>query len=182
MAQKSYCHRGGTVPLLGVTIPAHFQCIADRYPEREAVVSMPQNRRLTYGALAKQIDHLALGLLGMGFAKGDRIGVWSSNNLEWLLLQMATARIGAILVNINPAYRTRELSYALKRSEVQGLFLIPAFRGADYVAMLAELVPELKQDGGWKSGEFPHLGRVVVFDPANPPATARPHPGFTLWG
>jgi fatty-acyl-CoA synthase len=182
MAKNSYCHRGGAVPLLGVTIPAHFQSIADRYPEREAVVSMLQNRRLTYGALAREVDQLALGLLGMGFAQGDRIGVWSSNNLEWLLLQMATARIGAILVNINPAYRVRELSYALKRSEVQGLFLIPAFRGADYVAMLAELVPELKQEGGWKSGEFPHLGRVVLFDPANPPATARPHPGFTLWG
>lgn len=182
MAQKSYCHRGGAVPLLGATIPAHFQSIADKHAEREAVVSMLQNRRLTYCALAKEIDQLALGLLGMGFAKGDRIGVWSSNNLEWLLLQMATARIGAILVNINPAYRTRELAYALKRSEVQGLFLIPAFRGADYVAMLAELVPELKQPGAWKSGEFPHLGRVVLFDPANPPATARPQPGFTLWG
>jgi fatty-acyl-CoA synthase len=182
MAQKSYCHRGGAVSLLGATIPAHFQSIADRYPGREAVVSMLQNRRLTYGALAKEIDQLARGLLGMGFAKGDRIGVWSTNNLEWLLLQMATARIGAILVNINPAYRVRELSYALKRSEVQGLFLIPAFRDSDYVAMLAELVPELKQPGGWKSGEFPHLGRVVLFDPANPPTTARPHPGFTLWG
>ena len=181
MAQKSYCHRGGTAPLLGVTIPAHFQSIADKYPEREAVVSLPQKRRLSYAALAKEIDRLALGLLGMGFAQGDRIGIWSSNNVEWLLLQMATARIGAILVNINPAYRVRELSYALKRSEVQGLFLIPGFHGADYVAMLAEIIPELKQPRGWKSSEFPHLRAVVLYDPADPAATGRPHPGIIVW-
>ena len=104
---KSYFHRGGDEPLLGLTIPEQFSQIVRRFPEHEAVVSLPQDRRLTYKQLSEEVDQLARGLLGIGFKKGDRIGVWSTNNIEWLLLQMATARIGAILVNINPAYRPR---------------------------------------------------------------------------
>ena len=141
---KSYCHRGGETPLLGETIPEHFAHIVNQFPAQEAVVSMHQQRRMTYREMAKGIDELARGLLGIGFTKGDRIGVWSTNNIEWLLLQMATARIGAVLVNINPAYRPRELAYALQRSEVQGIFTIPSFRSSDYIAMLIELLPELK--------------------------------------
>ena len=116
---SSYFHRGGDEPLLGATIPDHFAMIAAQYPNREAVVSLPQDQRLTYNEFATQIDTLARGLIGSGFNKGDRIGIWATNNIEWLLLQMATARIGAVLVNINPAYRSRELAYALQRSEVQ---------------------------------------------------------------
>jgi fatty-acyl-CoA synthase len=182
-AEKSYCHRGGAVPLLGATIPEHFAATVQRHASREAAVSLPQKRRLTYGELAQAIDRLARGLLGMGFGKGDRIGIWATNNIEWLLLQMATARIGAVLVNINPAYRARELAYALKRSEVQGLFVIPAFRSSDYVAMLLELIPELARGaaGDLQSAEFPLLRRVVLYDPGHPDETPRPHPGFTLW-
>ena len=110
---KSYFHRGGDLPLTGLTIPEYFQTIVERFPEREAVVSLPQQRRLTYREFAGAIDALARGLLALGYDRGDRIGVWSTNNIEWLLVQMATARIGAILVNINPAYRPRELAYAL---------------------------------------------------------------------
>ena len=119
----------------------------------------------------------------MGFGKGDRIGVWSTDNVEWLLLQMATARIGAILVNINPAYRRREITYALQRSEVTALFAIPAFRTSDYVAMMVELIPELKEASGaeLRSKEFPFLRRVVLYDPAEPAETHRPHPGFSSW-
>ena len=180
---KSYFQRGGVIPLLGATIPERFASVAQRFPTAEAVVSSPQGRRLTYAALAESIDHLACGLLGMGFGKGDRIGVWSTDNVEWLLLQMATARIGAILVNINPAYRPRELAYALQRSEVQGLFVIPAFHGTDYIAMLVELIPELKEASGaeLKSRKFPFLRRVVLYDPAKPAETRRPYPGFTTW-
>jgi fatty-acyl-CoA synthase len=105
---RSYFHRGGDMPLLGATIPEHFLEIVSRFPDQEAVVSLPQNKRLTYKQLSTAVDELARGLLGCGFSKGDRIGVWSTDNLEWLLLQMATARIGAVLVNINPAYRARE--------------------------------------------------------------------------
>ena len=181
--QKSYFHRGGDEPLLGATIPEHFAEVVQRFPDHEAIVSLPQQRRLTYRELSQAVDRLALGLLGMGFNRGERIGVWSTNNIEWLLVQMATARIGAVLVNINPAYRSRELAYALERSEIHGIFTIPAFRSSNYVEMLVELLPELKKEthGTLNSKTFPHLRRVVVFDPANIESTQKPHPGFTVW-
>lgn len=180
---KSYFHRGGDEPLTGATIPEHFAQIVERYPDHEAIVSIPQNKRLSYRQLADQIDNLARGLLGSGFGKGDRIGVWSTDNLEWLLLQMATARIGAILVNINPANRSRELAYALERSEVQGIFTIPSFRSSDYVAMLLELLPELKErhKDRLNNSTLPFLRQVVLYDPANPMATERPCLGMLTW-
>jgi len=178
----SYHHEGGEKPLLGATIPGRFLEVASLFPERDAIISRHQERRLTYDALRLAVDDLARGLLGLGFSKGDRIGVWSTDNIEWLLVQMATARIGAVLVNINPAYRARELAYALERSEVQGLFLIPKFRSSDYTGMMADLVPELEKDSrDIRNAGFPGLRRVVVYDPSRPMETARPHPGFTLW-
>jgi len=181
--QTSYFHRGGLEPLLGATIPEHFAEVAGRFPDQEAVVSVHQNRRLTYAQLARAIDLLARGLIGMGFGKGDRIAIWSTDNIEWLLLQLATARIGAVLVNINPAYRSREVAYALQRSEVQCLFVIPSFRTSDYIAMLVELIPELKDGapGQWKSKAFPALRQVVVYNPAAPDRTERPRAGFLTW-
>ena len=104
----SYFHRGDDVPLLGQTIPEYFQSVVEAFPDQEAVVSLPQQRRLRYREFSAAIDELARGLSGLGFKRGDRVGIWSTNNIEWLLVQMATARIGAILVNINPAYRPRE--------------------------------------------------------------------------
>ena len=184
MTQRlSYFHRGGEEPLLGATIPEHVAAVAAHFPDREAVVSLPQHRRLNYSELLDQVDRLARGLLGIGFGKGNRIGVWSTDSIEWLLLQLATARIGAVLVNINPAYRPRELAYALQRSEVQGVFTIPAFRSSDYVAMLVELLPGLTQPGmnGPGSSEFPQLRRVVVYNPADAEHTDRPHDGFMTW-
>ena len=100
----SYHHRGGDIPLLGDTIPKHIHKIVERFSDHEAVVSLPQQRRLNYHSLAEATDELARGLLGLGFKQGDRIGIWSTKNIEWLLLQLATARLGIILVNINPAY------------------------------------------------------------------------------
>jgi fatty-acyl-CoA synthase len=180
----SYFHRGGEEPLLGATIPAHFTAVAARFPGREAVVSLHQGRRLTYAQLAAEVDRVARGLTGLGFARSDRIGVWATDNVEWLLLQMATARIGAVLVNINPANRPQELAHALKRSEVQGLFCIPAFRASDYVKMLVGLIPELERTAPTRlaSSAFPHLKHVVVYDPVDPPGTRRPYPGFATWG
>lgn len=180
--QKSYFHRGGTEPLLGVTIAEHFGGIVERFPDREAVVSLPQDLRLTYAELANAVDRLARGMLAMDIHKGDRIGVWSTNNIEWLLVQMATARIGAVLVNINPAYRPRELAYALQQSEVQGLFTIPCYRTSNYIAMLLEAMPELEgASRTLNSKAFPALRRVVVYDPIDSAQTERPHPGFTTW-
>lgn len=179
---SSYFHRGGDIPLLGQTIPEHFLAIVSRFPDQQAVVSLPQQRRLSYRELSDATDELARGLLGLGFKQGDRIGVWSTNNIEWLLLQMATARIGAILVNINPAYRARELAYALERSEVQGLFVIPGFRSSDYVGMLQKLVPELHNNKAEiTSKALPNLHRIVLYDPEDPLQTEIPSPGFTSW-
>jgi fatty-acyl-CoA synthase len=179
---KSYFHRGGNVPLLGATIPEHFSAIVEKYPEQEAVASLSQQRRLTYRQFSAAIDELARGLLGLGFKRGDRIGVWSTNNIEWLLLQMATARIGVILVNINPAYRIKEVEYALQRSEVNGLFIIPRFRSNDYAGMLQELLPQLNAASPiLENKALPQLQRVVLYDPQDPIHTETPAAGFTSW-
>jgi fatty-acyl-CoA synthase len=180
---ESYLHRGGEEPLLGTTIAEHFRRIVQRHPAHEAVVCLSRQRRLTYAELDGEIDRLAKGLLAMGFSRGDRIGVWSTNNIEWLLVQMATARIGVVLVNINPAYRPRELVYALQRSEVQGLFFIPAFRSSDYVRMLLDAVPELNTvaPDALSTETLPHLRRVVLYDPDRPAATQRLAKGMLVW-
>ena len=184
---KSYFHQGGEIPLLGRTIPQHFLKVVEQFPDREAVVSLPQNRRISYRQFSEQTDQLAKGLLALDFKPGDRIGILSTNNIEWLLLQMATARIGVILVNINPANRLTELKYALERSEVQGLFVIPEFRSSHYVNILIELMPELNQgenqgiEKNLKTQALEKLRCIVLYDPANPVETKRPAPGFTLW-
>lgn len=178
----SYHHRGGEVPLLGDTIPEYLGKISKRFSGHEAVVSLPQKRRLDYRDLAEASDELASGLLGLGFKRGDRIGIWSTNNIEWLMLQLATARIGVVLVNINPAYRPKELSYALECSKVQGLFVIPSFRHSDYVAMLLKLLPELEHNQTEiNSKSLPELRRIVIYDPADPMNTSPPSGGFTTW-
>ncbi len=179
----SYYRTNGDISLLERTIPRHFAEVAKRFPNHEAVVSIPQGKRLTYAELAGRVAQLALGLLAMGFGKGDRIGIWSTNNLEWLLLQLATARIGAILVTINPAYLSKELTYALQHSEVQGLFMIPAFKSNNYIETIKKLLPELQKSGGARlnSEKFPFLGYVVIYDPGCPAKTMRPAPGFTTW-
>jgi len=180
---RSYFHRGGEQPLLGRTIPEHFRHVVDRFAGSEAVVSLPQGRRMSYAELAVAVDRLARGLLGTGFGYGDRVGVWSTNNLEWLLMQLATARCGIILVDLNPAYRPGEIEYALRKSEVQGLVTIPRFRSSDYIGMLGDIVPELQSGtpDRLRTDSLPHLRRVVVYDPDNAEETVRPLPGVTLW-
>jgi len=180
---KSYFHRGGDTPLLGRTIDEHFKTIVAAHADADAVVSLPQQRRLTYAQLDAAVDQLARGLIALGYSKGERIGVWSTNNIEWLLVQLATARIGAVLVNINPAYRPRELVYALQKSEVQGLFVIPRFHSSDYVAMLLDAIPELRAPTlpRLQNTAFPALRDVVLYDPADPEHTVAPAPGFRIW-
>lgn len=183
MMTKSYFHRGGDETLLGVTIAEHFLAIAEKFPNHTAVISVQQNQQLTYAQLSKQIDQVAKALISFGFSKGNRIGIWSTNNLQWILLQMATARIGAILVNINPAYRSQELEYALKQSKVQCLVTIPAFKNSHYLNMLIELCPELQdhQAENLKTERLPDLCRVIVYDPAASLQTKIPYAGFTAW-
>ncbi|MDX1411463.1 MAG: AMP-binding protein, partial [Nitrospirales bacterium] len=137
----SYVHRGGDQPLLGSTIPSLFTEIVASFPDHEAIVSIPQKIRLTYAAIQHEIRCLAKALIALGISKSERVGIWSTNNLEWVLLQMATAHVGAVLVNINPAYRPRDLKHALERAQVQALFLIPSFKTSKYVDMVCELCP-----------------------------------------
>ncbi len=183
LKNKSYCHQGGSTPLLGETIPEHFSSIVERFPDNEAIVSIPQRRRLTYAQLKTEVDTLARGLLGLGFNKGERIGIWSTNNVEWLLLQLATSQIGVVLVNINPAYRPLEIGHALQCSEVHGLFVIPNFRSSDYISMLVEMIPELTTHTpeSLTNQDFNFLKRIVVYDPATAEKTQRPYSGFTIW-
>ncbi|MEV6842958.1 AMP-binding protein [Actinoplanes sp. NPDC051411] len=142
MTTLSYAHGTSTEPLLGDTIGAHLRRTADRLGDREALVDVLSGTRWTYRELDDRVDVLARALLGLHVAKGDRVGIWAPNRPEWLLLQYATARIGAILVNINPAYRTHELRYVLRQAGVSVLVAAEAFRSADYRAMVREVRPD----------------------------------------
>lgn len=149
----AYSHGTSETPLLGETLGGNLERIADRFPDREALVDRPSGRRWTYAEFDADVDVIALGLLDMGLAKGDRVGIWSPNNAEWVLLQYATAKAGVILVNINPAYRTHELEFALRQSGVRVLVSAPRFKSSDYVAMIDEV-----------QGRLPGLERVIFID------------------
>ena len=127
--------------------------------------------RVSYRELDAKVDRVAKGLLALGIDKGDHVAVWATNWPNWLLLQFATARIGAVMVLINPAYRTHELAYVLKQSDACALFLIDSFRTSDYFGMANEAIPELKhaQPGKLKSAQFPALKHVVAMKPATAP-------------
>ncbi len=183
MGALSYFHRGGEHPLIGRTIDAHFRDVAAEHAAREAVVSLHQEKRLAYAELDARVDELARGLLAIGTGRGDRVGIWSTDNLEWVCLQLATARIGAVLVNINPANRLPELRHALTAARVQTLFLEPCFRSSRYAELAVELCPELGRTDPdrFASEALPDLSRVVLFDPADPAHTSRPAPGFLTW-
>jgi len=137
----SYAHGATDVPLLGETIGANLERTAARVPGSEALVSRHQGLRYTYAELSERVDALARGLVGLGLAPGDRVGIWSPNCVEWVLLQFATAKAGVILVNINPAYRTSELEYALRQSGCKVLVSARAFKTSDYAAMIDEVAP-----------------------------------------
>lgn len=179
---RSYVHRGGETRLLGCTVDEGFLATVTRFPEREAAVSVHQGLRYCYQELEQQVESVTRGLLGLGAEKGDSVGVWSTNNMEWLLLQLATARIGAVLVNINPSYRKEELAYALVQAKVKILLLMPGFRDANYAAMLMDICPELreKKANEFSSESFPDLRRVVIYDPLSR-VVERPAFGFLLW-
>ncbi len=138
-APSSYASGTSDVPLLGETIGDNLDRMANARPDNEAMVEVPTGRRWTYRELVDDVDALALGLLANGVGKGDRVGIWSPNRSEWTLVQYATAKIGAILVNINPSYRTHELEYVLKQSGISTLVAAPRFKTSDYAAMIAEV-------------------------------------------
>ena len=141
----SYAHGASVVPLLGETLGANFDRMAATYPRTEAVVSVHQGVRLTYAQMRAATDELARGLLALGVRHGDRVGIWSTNTVEWVLAQFATPKIGAILVNINPAYRSTEASYALRQSGVSVLLTQIRHKSTDYVEILREIRPALPE-------------------------------------
>jgi fatty-acyl-CoA synthase len=155
MPAPSYSHGVSDVPLLGETIGANLERTVGRFGDRDAVVSCHQDVRLTYEALDAAVNRIACGLIARGIAKGDRVGIWAPNCVEWVLVQFATAKAGAILVNINPAYRTHEVEYALRQSGVKMLVSARAFKTSDYRAMVDEV-----------RGGLPALETVVYLDSA----------------
>jgi fatty-acyl-CoA synthase len=171
----SYVHGASNVPLLGETIGQFFDAACTKWASRPALIVRHQKVRLSYAALRQEVDRLATGLLTLGLQPGDRIGIWSPNNSEWVLTQFATAKAGLILVNINPAYRTTELEYALKKVGCKALILAERFKTSDYVAMLRELVPELGQamPGALKAARLPELRSVVLLGEGWHPGTFR---------
>src|SRR5919199_2215528 len=140
---RSYASGVAAKPLLGDTIGESLERAVERFGDREALGVRHQDVRLTYAALNDQVDALARGLLGAGLRKGDRAGIWAPNCAEWVLVQFATAKAGIILVNVNPAYRTSELEYALRQSGCRVLVAAREFKGSDYMAMVDEVAPSL---------------------------------------
>ncbi|MGJ7456234.1 AMP-binding protein [Halomonas sp. RA08-2] len=162
----SYVSGISDTPLKGQTIGDCFDETVARFPDRDALISLHQDLRYTWQELQAAVDQAARALLALGVRKSDRVGIWSPNCAEWTITQFATAKIGAILVNINPSYRTHELEYALKQSAASTLVLQGKFKGSDYVATLAELAPELREGGPgtFKSAKLPELKRVICLD------------------
>jgi len=159
----SYVHGPSNVALLGETIGACLDRTAALYPAEDALISRHQNLRYTYRQLHTEVERAARGLLALGIARGDRVGIWSPNCAEWMVTQYASAKVGAILVNINPAYGLRELEYALQQSGVSVLITARRFRSSDYVGMLVELAPELAVAGNdsLRVARLPALRAVV---------------------
>ena len=156
--------RGASTPaLLEQTIGDFFDGIVQRFPERAALVSRHQNKRFTYRALDHASSRLASALLRCGLAKGERVGIWAHNCYEWLLMQLATAKAGIVLVNINPAYRVTELEYALNKVGCRMLVTMTAFKTSDYLGMVRELAPELERapPGRLEALRVPALKTVV---------------------
>ncbi len=149
----SYAHGAVPTPLLGDTIGANLERTVARVPGRPALISRHQGVRLTYAELDEQVDRVARALIAAGLEAGDRVGIWSPNRVEWALVQYATAKAGIVLVNINPAYRTHELEYALRQSGCRLLVAAADFKGSDYVAMVGEV-----------RGSLPELERVVFLE------------------
>ncbi|SET48520.1 AMP-binding protein [Geodermatophilus poikilotrophus] len=157
-ALPSYSSGTSTVPLLGDTIGANLDRTAARVGDHEALVECATGRRYGYPEFVAEVDAVALGLDALGVAKGDRVGIWAPNCAEWAFVQYATAKLGAILVNINPAYRTHELAYVLEQAGISVLVSAPEFRTSDYRAMVAEVredCPDLREvlflgDDAWE--------------------------------
>ena len=173
----SYVSGISELPLKGQTIADCFDATVASHGERDALISRHQNLRYTWHQLQEAVERAARALLAIGVTKGERVGIWAPNCAEWTITQFATAKIGAVLVNINPSYRTHELEYALRQSGTSTLVLQGAFKSSNYVDMLAELVPEIDSatPESLASARLPALQRVICLD------EGRTRPAMLTW-
>lgn len=164
--QASYVSGISHQPLLGMTIGDLFDHTVAQHPDQEALVSRHQQQRLTYRQLQAEVNRCARGLMQLGVRKGDRVGIWAPNCSQWCITQFATAKIGAILVNINPSYRTHELEYALQQSGASVLIFQGQFKQSDYTQMLCELMPEISSlaASDFTSPRLPALKHLICLD------------------
>ncbi|HEV2380632.1 MAG TPA: AMP-binding protein [Terriglobia bacterium] len=171
----SYAHGAGGPPLWGCTIGEALDRAAVLHPDRPALISRHQRLRYSYREFLAEVERAARGFLHLGVRKGDRVGVWTTNYAEWVITQFATAKIGAILVTVNPSYRAVELEYALKQSECSTLVLMQGFRDCDYVETLARVCPEFTSSapGGLLSQRLPDLRNVIFVGGPVPAAGPR---------
>jgi fatty-acyl-CoA synthase len=162
LTHSYYCGTSST-QIIYETIGAYFDGICEAFPENDALVVRHQGIRWSYRELQAKVDAIAAGLIALGIEPGDRVGIWGPNSAEWVVVQLATAKIGAIMVCINPAYRLYELEYALNKVECKAVVSAEAFKSSDYLSMLNELAPELRQcdPGRLVSEKLPHLTTVI---------------------
>jgi len=170
LTHSYYCGASDT-QIIYQTIGRYFDDICDRFPQEEALVVRHQQVRWTYRQLQAEVNRLATGLLALGIAPGDRVGIWGTNSYEWVMVQYATAKIGAIMVCINPAYRTYELEYALNKVSCRAIVCAERFKSSDYLGMLQELAPELAccTPGDLRAARLPHLQVVIRMGAASTP-------------
>jgi fatty-acyl-CoA synthase len=170
MKALSYSHGVATTPLIGETIGAHFDRTVERWGDRPGLISRQQEVNWTWRELGEKVDAFAAGLVAMGLKPGDRVGIWSPNNAEWIVTQYATAKAGLILVNINPAYRLSELEYALNKVGCRALVTATKFRTSDYIGMINTLAPELARAkaGHLDAAKLPSLRAVIQIGGAEP--------------
>jgi fatty-acyl-CoA synthase len=175
MAKPSYVHGASVAPFIGDTIGVHFDRMAERFAQRGALIVRHQGIRWSWRELKQRVDDFAAGLVALGLEPGERIGMWSPNNAEWVITQFATAKAGLILVNINPAYRVTELEYALNKSGCAALVTASRFKTSDYLAMLGELAPELMtaSPGELRSARLPGLRLVIAIGAESMPGAVR---------
>jgi len=152
-----------TLPLIDVTIGAMLDRAVSRWPDAEALVSVEQGIRWGFAEFSRRVDDVAAGLLALGLERGDRVGIWAPNCAEWTLMQFATARVGLIQVNVNPAYRLSELEYTLKKVGVKALIAVESFKTSDYVAMMETLAPDIAESkpGELRAARLPDLKIVA---------------------
>jgi fatty-acyl-CoA synthase len=168
--QPSYASGTRTTPLLGRSIGEALDATARGYPDSLALVSRHQKHRFTFAELHAAVEQFARGLIYLGVQKGDRLGIWATNCSEWVITQFATAKLGAILVNINPAYRAYELQFALAQSECQTLIAVPDFNDANFISILFETSPEARDStpGALSSPCLPFLKNLILIDEDHP--------------